>query len=124
MTKSKTIKLQLVESQFLTRWPCTICGGCTDKVEILCENQKEGIRVCETCLKDGKRKIDARLEEEAASYEKEAASPDEYVASCKKKAAYLRMLIRQLHVPTFAEWKAAMKEVHKAWAKELTRSMR
>ena len=31
------IVFELVETNFLTRWPCNICGGCTEKDPILCE---------------------------------------------------------------------------------------
>jgi len=37
MEDRKMIEVKFVESGFLTRWPCHVCGGCTEKVDILCE---------------------------------------------------------------------------------------
>ena len=36
MNEEKII-FELVETNVFTRWPCSICGGCTEKVPILCE---------------------------------------------------------------------------------------
>jgi hypothetical protein len=113
------IEMKLVESNFLTRWPCTVCGGVTEKVAILCEGFDDGtehintvsspnpvanlfrgqvrnnIRVCERCLEAGD--IDGRLQQRAAELE--------------DIAAWLRSLIGRLKVPTHAEWQAA-EEAH------------
>jgi hypothetical protein len=40
------IKVELVWTNVVTRWPCTICGGSTEKVSVLAEGPG-GIRVCE-----------------------------------------------------------------------------
>jgi hypothetical protein len=43
------IKVDLVWSGFYTRYPCHVCGGCTDKVAVLAEGPGN-LRVCETCI--------------------------------------------------------------------------
>ncbi len=96
--KPTAIEIALVEARFLTRWPCTVCGGCTDKVPILAEGEQalsndgefRTVRVCENCLQFGE--IDARLEQHALMLETEAR--------------LLREMIGRLQVPTFAEWQA------------------
>ena len=35
--EASRIKVDLVDSKFITRYPCTVCGGCTAKVEVLAE---------------------------------------------------------------------------------------
>ncbi len=75
MDMNTKIKINLVYSRFLTRWPCHVCGGCTDKVEVLAEGHDgdgDTIRVCETCLKAGN--INARLEQHAKDLEVYATS--------------------------------------------------
>ena len=84
----RRIKVELVDSNYLTRWPCTVCGGCTEKVEVLAEAESGGIRVCETCLEVGN--IDEPLEWHAAQL--------------LKRAEWLQSLVGRLEVPTFAEW--------------------
>jgi len=89
MTKPK-IEIKLVVSGFLTRWPCHVCGGCTEKNAILCEAEigHSKLRVCEQCLRAGN--IDERLEENARWLE--------------DRATWIRELIGRLIVPTYAEW--------------------
>ncbi len=85
------IVVSLVETNFLTRWLCHVCGGCTQKVSILAEvteGEYEGLRVCESCLQT--RDFDAKL---IASAEK-----------CEQQAAELRELVGRLEIPTYAEW--------------------
>ena len=43
------VRFNLVDTNFLTRWPCDICGGATEKVSVLCESES-GERICERCL--------------------------------------------------------------------------
>ncbi len=88
----KPIKVELVDSHFFTRWPCTVCGGSTGKVEILAEAQSDGIRVCETCLESGE--IDARLQAHAAQL--------------LEHANWLQSLVDRIEVPVFAEWRDRM----------------
>jgi hypothetical protein len=88
------IELKLEETNFLTRWPCTVCGGCTEKDPILVEG--------DNCLKEGN--IDRRLSERA----------DRLEAAAKE----VRSLIGQLKVPTYSEWQAAMRPYEAGWAKE------
>ena len=93
------IEVKLRETNFFTRYPCTICGGCTEKVAILAESDRiseidDCIRVCETCLE--RRNFDETLEARAQSLE--------------AWAVYLRSLKGGLKVPTFAEWCKAERE--------------
>jgi hypothetical protein len=94
---SSEIAVELVSTNFFTRWPCTVCGGHTEKVGVLAEatircegDETATIRVCERCLEAGD--IDARLERNAADLELAAAAR--------------RGLIGRLKVPTYAEWEA------------------
>ena len=72
---TKPITINLVETNCFTRWPCTVCGGCTEKVAILAEGtqplsddgEHRKIRVCETCLEEDD--VDSTLEQHAASLE-------------------------------------------------------
>ena len=89
------IRINLVVTNVLTRWPCHVCGGCTEKVEVLAEGGG-GIRVCETCLKAGD--IDARLEQHAAALE-----------ACAEE---VRALIGCLQVPTYQEWLNMVESLH------------
>lgn len=89
MSKNK-IKMELVETTVFTRWPCTICGGVTEKVPILCEGPG-GMRVCEECLKTGN--LDERLRGNIARHEAHIVQ--------------LRDLIGRLVVPSYGDWKAA-----------------
>ena len=55
------IEIKLRETNFFTRWPYTVCGGCTEKVGILAEGTQRlsgdgefrTVRVCESCLEGG-----------------------------------------------------------------------
>jgi hypothetical protein len=89
---SEPIEIKLVETNFLTRWHCHVCGGHTEKVPILAEggDARGTIRVGERCLETGD--LDARLEEHAKWLDEEAART--------------RTMIGRLRVPSFAQWKA------------------
>ena len=99
------IEIKLTETNFFTRWPCTVCGGCTEKVAILAEGtqrlsddgESRTVRVCESCLEgsDGLG-IDEHLDLHARALEGEAA--------------LVRSMIGRLKVPTFAEWCKAERE--------------
>ena len=105
--KSTTIEVNLVEAFGLRRWPCTVCGGCTEKVPILAEGQQplsnDGeyriIRVCENCLQFGE--IDEKLEQHTLMLETEAR--------------LLREMIGRLQVPTFEEWQARYEQYEREW---------
>jgi len=103
--KSPMIEIKLTETNFFTRWPCTVCGGCTEKVAILAEGtqrlsddgESRTVRVCETCIEGCGGEglppgfgIDYRLDLRARQLEAEAA--------------LIRSMVGQLKVPTFAEW--------------------
>ena len=99
------IEIKLTETNFFTRYPCTTCGGWTEKVAILAEGTQqlsdEGyswtVRVCETCLEGiDSLGIDDRLDCRARALEGEAK--------------LVRSMIGQLKVPTFAEWCKAERE--------------
>ena len=85
------IEIVLTRTNFLTHWPCSVCLGCTEKVEVLAEGPG-GLRVCERCLQRGD--IDGHLEQRALALEEQA-----------KKA---RALIGRLRVPTYDQWRRAM----------------
>jgi hypothetical protein len=89
---TEMIEVKLERTNFFTRWPCTVCGGHTEKVEVLAESEGRGVRVCERCLQCGD--IDGHLARHAAELEQEAAR--------------LRSLIGRLKVPTYQEWEAEM----------------
>jgi hypothetical protein len=82
------IEIKLIETHSLTRRPCTVCGGCTEKNHVAAET--DGICVCETCLKDGR--IDERLAKNANGLE--------------NYARRVRSLIGRLRVPSYEEWQA------------------
>ena len=99
------IEIKLRETNFFTRYPCTVCGGCTEKVAILAEGTQQlsddgesrRVRVCETCLEGGDGLgIDDRLDLHARALEGDAA--------------LIRGMIGRLKVPTFAEWSKAERE--------------
>lgn len=88
---SDKIIVSLVASNFLTRWPCHLCGGHTEKETVLAEVKDgpyAGFRVCETCLKT--RDFDKKLIEHAEKLEQQSVG--------------LRELVGRLEVPTYAEW--------------------
>lgn len=100
------IKIELTETNFLTRWPCHVCGGTTEKDSVLAEGEQDmpsdglpgrkyrTVRVCHECLRgDGGLSIDQRLENFALRLEAEAA--------------LTRAMIGKLQVPSYAEWEAA-----------------
>ncbi len=96
------IEIELVQTNFFTRWPCTACGGVTEKDIILCEGESEDmtVRVCPRCLKS--EDIDATLEERACALE-------EYVSE-------IRALKGNLSLPTYEQWQAETKRVEDEWA--------
>jgi hypothetical protein len=99
------IEVKLVRTNVFTRWPCTVCGGVTEKDEVLCESDNMAVRVCPQCLKRGD--IDGHLESTAAAFERDAT--------------YLRSLIGKLKVPTYAEWEAEIARCeaeHEDWLRE------
>ena len=107
------IEIKLRETNFFTRWPCTICGGCTEKVAILAEGTQQlsddgdnrTVRVCEKCLEGGDGlEIDTRLDLHARSLEADAA--------------LIRGMTGRLKVPTFAEWCEAEREHEVRWFME------
>jgi hypothetical protein len=90
MPAAGPIKIELVWTNVFTRWPCTICGGTTEKEAVLAEGPG-GIRVCERCLKC--RNFAEHLQENARWHDEEA-----------KRLRDLRDMVNRLEIPTFEEW--------------------
>src|SRR5450755_1815073 len=86
--ESGPIKIDLVWTNVHMCWPCSVCGGSTDKDSVLAEGP-DGLRVCHDCMKDGD--FDARLEA--------------HIARKEEHAQFLRTLIGRLQVPTYQEWR-------------------
>ena len=87
------IEFEFVQTNFYRRWPCTVCGGTTEKVNTLTEARwscGNTMRVCESCLKAGN--IDERLEQ--------------YAEAMDARARAVRGLIGQLKVPSYTDWEA------------------
>lgn len=104
MNEEKII-FELVETNFLTRWPCHICGGCTEKEPILCEvksGEYKGTRVCESCLKCGH--FDDHIRAQIESLEKYAES--------------LKSMIGRIQAPTYEQWEAAMEAYEQRWRED------
>jgi len=104
------IEFEFVQTNVYRRRPCTLCGGATDKVDILTEarwpcgnilTEALGgvLRVCESCLKAGN--IDERLELRAQKLEAQAVG--------------MRYLIGQLKMPSFEDWLAMSERANIAW---------
>ena len=108
------IEFEFKLTKFYTRYPCTVCGGRTEKVNVLTEatpwetaTEDVVIRVCETCLEEGN--IDERLKQHAHRLEADAA--------------LARELIGQIKVPSHAEWQAAENRADVAhYAQDVTKS--
>jgi len=96
------VKVELVQSSFLTRYPCDL-GGCTEKDPILCEVTEgpyKGFRVSERYLREHVD-VDSDLEKAAVAAEERAAKALEY-------AETLRSLKGRLVLPSYEEWSEAM----------------
>ena len=106
-TKEEKVRFELVSTNVHTRWPCHVCGGCTEKEPILCEvpdGPYKGLRICEFCLQAGKEKVNERLEKQIKSLEDQITE--------------LRSLAGRLEFPTYEEWQAAYEEYERAWLEE------
>lgn len=94
------IEVKLTTTNVLTRWPCHVCGGCTEKVTVLAEvadGPLQGFRVCEQCLQAGN--IDERLQQHADAAEAR-------IPKIREHAAKLRALVGRIKVPTWEEYEA------------------
>ena len=95
--ENQKIVFELVETNYLTRWPCHICGGNTEKEPVLCEvleGTNKGLRVCESCLKH--RDFDNNLERFAEMLERHAQE--------------IRALIGRVEAPSYEEWETAIQK--------------
>jgi hypothetical protein len=105
--KSEKIRFELVETNIHTRWRCHICGGCMEKGPILCavkEGPHKGLRICEGCLRAGRKKVNERLERQIKSLEEEISE--------------LKSIAGRLDFPTYNEWQAAYKEHERKFLEE------
>jgi len=85
------VGFEFVRTNYFTRFPCHICGGCTEKVGILCEVKDgpyKGWRVCEQCLKSGD--VEKRLQEN--------------IKRTIEELLELSELAGRLVVPTYEQW--------------------
>ncbi|MCH8167162.1 MAG: hypothetical protein IIC03_04445 [Proteobacteria bacterium] len=111
------IEISLTPANFLTRWPCHVCGGRTEKDPVLAEGEQNlpsdglpgrkyrTVRVCDQCLKgaDG-LSIDQRLET--------------YARQLEYEAELTRAMIGKLQVPSHAEWEDACRAHDEAFELE------
>ena len=104
-----SVYIKLVDTSFYTRYPCTVCGGYTEKVSVLAEGRDadgDTVRVCEQCLEGGKEKIDFHLLNHATDL--------------RRYADYVQSLVGNLDVPTFKEWRMAMMQHEAEWLNGLS----
>ena len=98
------MKFEFVETNYYRRWPCHICGGTTEKDEILIEvleGEWKGLRVCPFCLQS--KDIDGRLQKN--------------IDRMRAEAEELRSLLGCIDAPTYEDWLAKTDEVNKEWQK-------
>jgi hypothetical protein len=98
------IELKFVESKFLFRRSCTICGGHTEKDYVLVEAETPWgtVRACWLCLKgDNADKRGFTIDERLARH---AERVEEY-------ARFVRSLVGRLRAPTYQAWQAEEKRV-------------
>jgi hypothetical protein len=95
--EKQKVKVELVRSCYLTRYPCHVCGGLTGKDSILAEVKEgefKGFRVCRQCI--AQRDFDRKLL-------KRAEHLTEVVTT-------LRSLVGRLEVPTLQEYEARTRD--------------
>jgi hypothetical protein len=102
-TKKEKIKFELTTTNVHTRWPCHICGGHTDKCEVLCETKSGPFdnytRICENCLKE--RNFDERLKKE--------------VQEVRALADKLETMVGRIEAPTFEQWEEAERKAEASY---------
>jgi hypothetical protein len=102
--EAEKIELKFVESKFLSRRSCTICGGHTEKDYVLVEAEIPGgtVRACWRCLKgDNADNRGCTIDERLARH---AERIDEY-------ARFVRSLVGRVRVPSYRAWQAEEKRV-------------
>jgi hypothetical protein len=107
-TKSNDIVFDLIDSCFLTRRYCHICGGMTEKDYVSCEvteGEYEGVRICPRCIES--RDLDKQLKKTAKELEKEAE--------------FTRSMIGRLSVPKIDEFNQLNWEIDKRIAEQYKR---
>ena len=106
------VVVELVASKTLIRQHCTICGGRTERVNVLAEARiHDGdliVRVCETCLK-----LD-NIDEQLDTHAKRLASG----------AKYLRSIMGLLVLPTYAEWEKRNAELEAEYERQRLESQK
>lgn len=100
------IKIKLKQTNYFTHWPCTICGGETNRDAVLCEGENESIfvRVCPECLSEPDS-VDEKIEQRAIESEAYAQK--------------LRELKGNLALPSFEDWESANTAVNDELMAEL-----
>jgi hypothetical protein len=101
--------VRLTPSSVITRWPCEVCGGCTEKYSVVATYLNgRGIAgdgecfVCEWCLEAGASDFPARLRRRAEDLE--------------AHARFLRSEAQATwEVPTFEEWEQALARDEAKW---------
>ncbi len=94
---TNTIRVTLTPTNVYTRWPCAVCGGWTNKEDVLAEftdDDGDAHTVCEECLKAGTDRVVETLIAHAERLERWAQE--------------LRTLAqREWSMPTFEQWQGA-----------------
>jgi hypothetical protein len=85
-----TMQFTLSRTSFYTHQPCLVCGGATEKDDIVCTDGN-GHFICTRCLRDGG--FDSKLAAHADRHERTAAA--------------LRALVGNIEAPSHADWIAA-----------------
>ncbi len=96
----KKVVFELVEDNAIVRRPCFICGGYSEKSQIVCEVREglhKGKMVCEFCVQS--QEIDDILKG--------------HIESLETRAAILRSLIGRVEVPTWEQWEDKFCEVER-----------
>jgi len=110
--EAEKIELKFVETKFLCRRSCTICGGHTEKDYVLVEAEIPGgtVRGCWRCLKgDNADNRGCTVDERLA---KHAERLEDY-------ARHIRSLVGRVRVPSFQAWQAEEKRVEQRLMRDI-----
>ena len=102
---TEDVKVELIRSNFLRRYPCHVCGGATEKNYFLAQvtsGEYKGLRVCGECIEG--RGFDARLQTR--------------ISQLRALADTLAEVIGRLDVPTFAAFQKANADADAEWEAE------
>jgi hypothetical protein len=90
------------------RWPCHLCGGCTDKEGVECvapcpgDGKPHELFACQQCVEENDP--DARIAEQTAHRE--------------AQIGYLRSLLGRVVLPGADAWREAVAEAERQWREE------